>query len=199
MFPRFLVPWESLPVAWNRWDKWWLDLWSGSFFLGVRAVVLHNYKLKHMYMHAEWLSSVQSRWSDAHAIKLLLYSERFWVVSHEAVLFSEPLLKLLRMLDGTCLQWGIWYTYEGMDRARLGIKPYYSSVKEKYLAICDIVDRTHRRWNGLFHSFCLLLYLVFQSVCFHECDCDYRLVAYALNAFKFLIWIVKENSIFSYS
>ncbi|XP_014515271.1 uncharacterized protein LOC106773098 [Vigna radiata var. radiata] len=69
-------------------------------FLSLRSIVMQEDNLKHMFSHSEWLSSMYSRRPDAQAIKSLLYSDRFWKHGHEAVSVSEPLVKLLRMVDG---------------------------------------------------------------------------------------------------
>ncbi|XP_052725423.1 uncharacterized protein LOC108335996 isoform X2 [Vigna angularis] len=88
-----------------------------------------------------------ARRPDAQAIKSLLYSDRFWKHAHEAVSVSEPLVKLLRMVDGDMPAMG--YIYEGMESAKVVIKAYYKGVEEKYLPIWEVIDR---RWNMKLHS-----------------------------------------------
>ncbi|XP_014519423.1 uncharacterized protein LOC106776471 [Vigna radiata var. radiata] len=111
-------------------------------FLSLRSIVMQEDNLKHMFSHSEWLSSMYSRRPDAQAIKSLLYSDRFWKHAHEAVSVSEPLVKLLRMVDGDMPAMG--YIYEGMESAKVVIKAYYKGVEEKYLPIWEIFDQ---RWN----------------------------------------------------
>ncbi|KAF7810149.1 HAT transposon superfamily [Senna tora] len=116
-------------------------------FLSLRSIVIQEDNLKHMFSHSEWLSSIYSRRPDAQAIKSLLFLDRFWKYAHEAVSVSEPLIKLLRIVDGDMPVMG--YIYEGMERAKVVIKTYYKGIEEKYMPIWDIIDR---RWNMQLHS-----------------------------------------------
>ncbi|KAK4844916.1 hypothetical protein QYF36_026019 [Acer negundo] len=84
---------------------------------------------------------------DAQAIKSLLFLDRFWKSAHEAVSVSEPLVRILRIVDGDMPAMG--YIYEGIERAKLVIQAYYKGVEEKYVPIWEIIDR---RWNIQLHS-----------------------------------------------
>ncbi|KAJ9129249.1 hypothetical protein P3X46_033946 [Hevea brasiliensis] len=96
-----------------------------SNYLSLRAIVIQEDNLKHMFSHSEWLSSIHSRRPDAQVIKSLLFQDRFWKFAHEAVSVSEPLVKILRIVDG--------------DMPAMG----------KYMPIWDIIDQ---RWNIQLHS-----------------------------------------------
>ncbi|KAK9143314.1 hypothetical protein Syun_012714 [Stephania yunnanensis] len=111
-------------------------------FLTLRSIVIQEDNLKHMFSHTEWLSSVYSRRPDAQSVKSLLYSEKFWKLAHEAVNISEPVIKVLRVVDGDMP--AIGYIYEGIERAKIQIKAYYKGVEGKYLPIWEIIER---RWN----------------------------------------------------
>lgn len=113
-----------------------------SDFLCLRAIMVHEENLKRIFSHNEWLSSIYSRHPDAQAFKSLLYSERFWRSAHEVVNVWEPLVKVLRIVDGDMPAMG--YLYEGIERAKITIKLYYKGIEEKYLPIWEIIDR---RWS----------------------------------------------------
>lgn len=115
-------------------------------FLSLRSIVIQEDNLKHMFSHTEWLSSVYSRRPDAHAVKSLLYSERFWKSASEVVSVSEPIVKILRIVEGDMPAMG--YIYEGVEKAKIVIKTYYNGIEEKYTPIWEIIDR---RWNMQFH------------------------------------------------
>ncbi|KAK4260461.1 hypothetical protein QN277_003567 [Acacia crassicarpa] len=116
-------------------------------FLSLRSIVVQEDNLKNMFSHTEWSSSIYSRRPDAQAIKSLLFLDRFWKYAHEAVSVSEPLIKILRMVDGDMPAMG--YIYEGIERAKAVIKSYYKAIEEKYKPIWDIIDK---RWNMQLHS-----------------------------------------------
>ncbi|XP_050226330.1 uncharacterized protein LOC126676215 [Mercurialis annua] len=116
-------------------------------YLSLRAIVIQENNLKNMFSHPEWLSSMHSRRPDAQIVKSLLYQDRFWKFAHEAVSISEPLIKVLRIVDGDMPAMG--YIYEGLERAKISIKSYYKGIEDKYMPMWEIVDR---RWNVQLHS-----------------------------------------------
>ncbi|KAL3753580.1 hypothetical protein ACJRO7_000913 [Eucalyptus globulus] len=111
-------------------------------FLSLRSIVIQEDTLKHTFSHMQWFSSDYSRFPDAQAFKSLLHSERFWKSAHEVVSVSEPLIKILRMVDGDMP--AIGYLYEAVERAKISIKEYYKGVEERYIPIWNIIDH---RWN----------------------------------------------------
>lgn len=118
-----------------------------THFISLRSIVIQEDNLKHMISHADWMSSTYSRRPDAQAIKSLLCLERFWKSAHEVVSVSEPLVKLLRVVDGDMPAMG--YIYEGMERTKMAIKVFYKGCEEKCMAILEIIER---RWNMQLHS-----------------------------------------------
>ncbi|KAI3933530.1 hypothetical protein MKW92_033690 [Papaver armeniacum] len=118
-----------------------------THFLSLRSIVVEEDNLKHMFSHTDWLSSAYSIRHDAQAIKSLLYLDKFWKLAHEALNVSDPLVKVLRIVDGDMPAMG--YIYEGIDRAKVQIKAYYNGIEGKYKPIWDIIDE---RWNMQFQS-----------------------------------------------
>ncbi|KAF9689464.1 hypothetical protein SADUNF_Sadunf01G0094900 [Salix dunnii] len=116
-------------------------------YLSLSAIVIQEDNLKNMFSHSECLSSMHRIRPEAQAIKSLLYQDRFWKSAHEAVSVSEPLIKILRIVDGDMPAMG--YIYEGIERAKAAIKGYYKGIEEKYMPIWEIIDR---RWNLQLHS-----------------------------------------------
>nr|XP_043629296.1 uncharacterized protein LOC122600617 [Erigeron canadensis] len=113
-----------------------------AIFLTLKLLINQEDNLKNMFYGAEWVSPTHSRQPDSEAFKSLLYSIRFWKSANEAVSVSEPLVKLLRILEGDMPAMG--HIYAGMERAKMAIKAYYNDVGEKYMPIWEIIDR---RWN----------------------------------------------------
>lgn len=116
-------------------------------FLSLRFLVLHEENLKNMVSHTQWMGSNFSSRPDVQLIRSMLNVEQFWSSAREVVSVSEPLVKLLRILEGDMPAMG--YLYEGIQRAKIGIRAYYTDVAEKYLPIWDIIER---RWNNQLHS-----------------------------------------------
>ncbi|XP_031503572.1 uncharacterized protein LOC116266472 [Nymphaea colorata] len=116
-------------------------------FLSLRAMVVHEDCLKHMFSHSDWMTSIYSKRPDGQAVKSLVYLDRFWKAAHEAINLAEPLMKVLRIVDGDMPAMG--YIFEGIERAKLLIKAYYKGIEEKYVPIWEIIDR---RWCMHQHS-----------------------------------------------
>ncbi|KAL0331407.1 UNVERIFIED_CONTAM: hypothetical protein Sangu_1686200 [Sesamum angustifolium] len=98
-------------------------------FLSLRFLVFQENNLKHMFSHAEWLASSASRRPDAQLIKSMLNAEQFWSSAREAVCMFEPLVKVLRIVQGDMPAMG--YLYEGMEKAKISIKAYYNGIVER--------------------------------------------------------------------
>ncbi|XP_059069812.1 uncharacterized protein LOC131859778 [Cryptomeria japonica] len=71
----------------------------------------------------------------------------FWILGDEIVKFVKPLVVLLRVADGEKPTMG--YIYEGMDRAKEGIKSVYEGDESKYGPIWEIIDS---RWHHQLHK-----------------------------------------------
>lgn len=65
----------------------------------------------------------KSRTEDGRAIVRLVYLDSFWEGMEEVCSISEPLVKVLRLVDGD--KPTMPYLYEAMDRAKEIIRSYY--------------------------------------------------------------------------
>lgn len=113
-----------------------------SDFLCLRVIVVHEENLKCIFSHNEWLSSIYSRHTEAQTFKSLLFSERFWRSAHEVINVWEPLVKILRIVNGDMP--AIGYLYEAIEKAKIMIKMYYKGIEERYLPVWEIIDH---RWS----------------------------------------------------
>jgi hypothetical protein len=82
------------------------------------------WEVKRMFLSYEWHAISFSHKLEGEAIcKLVSYQERFWVGVEEVCTISEPLVKVLRLVDGD--KPAIGYLYAAMDRAKESICAYY--------------------------------------------------------------------------
>ena len=100
-------------------------------------------KLQKMFASDEWNSSQWVRKKDGKDTKKKVNDPRFWKRAAEIVKIAEPLVKVLRLVDGEKLAMG--YIYEAMDQAKEQIRATYKDRVSKYGPIWDIIDR---RWNN---------------------------------------------------
>jgi hypothetical protein len=79
-----------------------------------------------------------------------VYSDSFWEGVEEVCSVAEPLVKVLRLVDGDKPVMG--YLYEAMDKAKESIRAYYEGKGtpgfNRQMMIWDLIDS---RWTGMLH------------------------------------------------
>ena len=79
-------------------------------------------------------------------MKRKVKEEIFWKKAAEIVKLAEPLVKVLRLVDGERLAMGL--IYEAMDQTKEQIRATYMDRVGKYGPIWAIIDQ---RWNNQLH------------------------------------------------
>ena len=95
-----------------------------------------------MFSCDEWNASPWSKNAVDKDVVDKIYKKTFWKRAEEIVIFSEPLVKVLRMVDSDKLAMG--FIYEAMDQAKEAIKEAYGGKRQKYMPLWRIIDE---RWN----------------------------------------------------
>ena len=72
-----------------------------------------------------------------------VYDKRFWLKAGEIVLFSEPLVRVLRMVDSDKSAMG--FVYEAMDQVKEQIKAAYGDKRQKYIPLWRIIDEIWKK------------------------------------------------------
>jgi hypothetical protein len=85
-----------------------------------------------MFLSNEWVACVYSTKQDGQAIpQLLRHDQRFWSGVGEVCTISEPLVKVLRLVNDEKPVMG--YLYEAMDKAKEAIYRCYENKGEEGL------------------------------------------------------------------
>ena len=92
------------------------------------------------------LQLLDSHKQDGKDTKKITKSSSVWKRAIEVVAITEPLVKVLRLVDGEKLAMG--YIYEAMDQTNEQIKATYKDRVAKYGPIWEIIDRI---WNNQLH------------------------------------------------
>jgi len=92
-------------------------------FITLQSLLKCQFELKQMFVYDEWRDCRYSRREDGKAIARLVYLDSFWEGMEEVCSISEPLVKVLRLVDGD--KPTMPYLYEAMDRAKEAIRSYY--------------------------------------------------------------------------
>jgi hypothetical protein len=115
-------------------------------FLTLQSMIDQKANLRKMFSCDEWNASQWSKKVEAKEIVEKVFEKSFWKRAEEIVLFSAPLVKVLRMVDGDKPAMG--FVYEAMDQAKEAIKEAYQGKRQKYLPLWRIIDE---RWNKQLH------------------------------------------------
>ncbi|XP_057814872.1 uncharacterized protein LOC131028577 [Cryptomeria japonica] len=116
-------------------------------FITLQSMLRCKMALRRMIVGEEWSSSSYAATPAGKDMADCIFDERgFWSPCDEIVKFVKPLVVLLRVADGEKPAMG--YIYEGMDRAKEGIKSIYAGDESKYGPIWQIIDK---RWHHQLH------------------------------------------------
>lgn len=117
-----------------------------THFLTLQSMISQAKNLQKMFSCDEWNASQWSRKQDGKDTKKKVNDATFWKKAIELVKIVEPLVKVLRLVDGESLAMG--YIYEAMDQAKEQIRAAYKDRVAKYGPIWKIIDH---RWNNQLH------------------------------------------------
>eukprot|EP00253_Pinus_taeda_P027736 PITA_27736 len=117
-----------------------------NHFLTLQCFNGQHKNLLKMFSSEEWFESRWAHRQDGKDTKKKVFDNYFWKRSVELVKITEPLVKVLRMVDGEKLAMG--YIYEAMDQAKEQIRATYKDRLVKYGRIWEIIDN---KWNNQLH------------------------------------------------
>lgn len=117
-----------------------------THFLTLQSMLSQNRNLQKLFSSDEWNQSQWSHKPEGKELKKKVNEESFWRKAAKIVKLVEPLVKVLRLVDGERLAMG--FIYEAMDQAKEQIKRQYKDKVAKYGPILAIIDE---RWNNQLH------------------------------------------------
>ncbi|XP_042493873.1 uncharacterized protein LOC122073359 [Macadamia integrifolia] len=109
-----------------------------SNFLMLQSIVEVEEKLRLLVASADWRSLRNSKSVEADRVVYTIQRESFWNDLKEILRFMEPIIRVLRLVDGDGATSG--YLYEAMERAREILEKRYE-VDHRYNQILDIFDK----------------------------------------------------------
>ena len=141
-------------------------------FITLQSLLRCQFELKQMFVSDDWRACRYSRRPDGRAIEKMVYSETFWRGVQEACAVSEPIVKVLSLVDGE--KPAMPYLYEGMDRAKEAIRSYYadkgSAGLNRQMMLWDVIDS---RWTGMLHRPIHAATLFLNSAFLYKCSFDF--------------------------
>ena len=137
------------PLNWLRKRPGWTEIIRpgatrfGTAFIALQSLYNHKEDLQAMVISSEYKKMLKV--GNAVECRDIVMNENFWKNSLITVKVMTPLLKLLRLLDSDEKP-AIGYVYDGMRRARKGVKELFKKKKELYKPYTNIIDR---RWDRM--------------------------------------------------
>jgi hypothetical protein len=100
-------------------------------FLSLQSLLNKYQALRHMFCSQRWLFWKENTKQNAVVVKVSPFKDNLWEKVIEVVSMIEPLVKVLRIMDGDKPL--MEYIYENMDKAKEAIKTFYKGDSSKYL------------------------------------------------------------------
>eukprot|EP00253_Pinus_taeda_P032196 PITA_32196 len=138
------------PCATHCLDLLLEDMGKLSF---IKEVVNMARSIPKFICNHAFVLSLMRRYSgrqDRRAIAKVVYSDTFWHGVEEACPVSEPIVKVLKLVDGE--KPTMAYLHEAMDRAKEAIRSYYAhkgfAGLDRHMMLWDVIDS---QWTRMLH------------------------------------------------
>ncbi|KAL4620036.1 hypothetical protein ACB092_06G125300 [Castanea dentata] len=118
-------------------------------FLSLQCLTKFKKELRQMFTCDQWVESRYARdVMGKEVAALVLEDKEFWLQCQQIVKISEPLVRVLRLVDGDEKP-SMGYLYEAMDKAKENIKARLKNKISAYIPFTSVIDA---RWDKQLHS-----------------------------------------------
>uniref|UniRef100_A0A2N9IKD5 BED-type domain-containing protein n=1 Tax=Fagus sylvatica TaxID=28930 RepID=A0A2N9IKD5_FAGSY len=118
-------------------------------FLSLQCFIKFKKELRQMFTSDEWVESAYAKSVVGKEVsKIVLEDHEFWSQCHHIVKITEPLVRVLRLVDGDEKP-AMGYLYEAMDRANEEIKVRMKHKVSLYGPYVQVIDA---RWDKQLYS-----------------------------------------------
>ncbi|XP_075669714.1 uncharacterized protein LOC142639412 [Castanea sativa] len=118
-------------------------------FLSLQCLSKFKKELRQMFTCDQWVESRYVRdVMGKEVAALVLEDKEFWLQCQQIVKISEPLVRVLHLVDGDEKP-SIGYLYEAMDKAKENIKARLKNKISTYIPFTSVIDA---RWDKQLHS-----------------------------------------------
>ncbi|KAL4615700.1 hypothetical protein ACB092_07G145200 [Castanea dentata] len=118
-------------------------------FLSLQCLSKFKKELRQMFTCDQWVESRYARdVMGKEVAALVLEDKEFWLQCQQIVKISEPLVRVLRLVDGDEKP-SMGYLYEAMDKAKENIKARLKNKISAHIPFTSVIDA---RWDKQLHS-----------------------------------------------
>eukprot|EP01018_Ginkgo_biloba_P023940 Gb_40224 [translate_table: standard] len=125
------------------------DTKFATYYITLNRVVEEKASLRLTVCSIEWEKSPISKTSKGKLMEEIILSSNFWD-SAQRVLHVEPIVEMLRLVDGDTPCMG--FIYEGMERCKEAIAKVFNNVIDDYKLIWNIVDFRWKMMHSPLHA-----------------------------------------------
>eukprot|EP00253_Pinus_taeda_P021505 PITA_21505 len=115
-------------------------------FISLQSLLNSMWDVKRMFLSDQWHLTVSRKLEEEVVCRLVSYQENFWAGVQEVCTVTEPLVKVLRLVDGEKPAMG--YLYEAMGRAKESIRTYYDDKGDEGFQKQLLWEVINERWNN---------------------------------------------------
>nr|XP_023886458.1 uncharacterized protein LOC111998598 [Quercus suber] len=118
-------------------------------FLSLQCLTKFKKELRQMFTCDQWVESQHARDVIGKEVAAIVLEDKdFWLQCQQIVKISEPLVRVLRLVDGDEKP-SMGYLYEAMDKAKENIKARLKNKISAYIPFTSVIDA---RWDKQLHS-----------------------------------------------
>ena len=136
-------------LSWLRKREGWIEILRPgatrftTTFIALKSLHDHKHDLQALVTSKFFVDSRYSNDNKSRVVVSIILDHKFWNDCFIIVKLMAPLVRLLRIVDGDERP-SMGYVYEGMYRARLGIKKLFNHNKRLYKPYTNIIKQ---RWD----------------------------------------------------
>ena len=136
-------------LSWLRKREGWIEILRPSAtrfattFIALKSLHDHKHDLQALVTSKFFVDSRYSNDNKSRVVVSIILDHKFWNDCFIILKLMAPLVRLLRIVDGDERP-SMGYVYEGMYRARLGIKKFFNHNKRLYKPYTNIIKQ---RWD----------------------------------------------------
>ena len=116
-------------------------------FIALQSILAHKDELRAMVTSREWVSSAYAKDSKGKKFVESVLDSLFWEECAIIVRMSEPLIRVLRMVDGDDRP-SMRYLYDAIHHAKEEMMRRFQKRKARVKPFIDIISN---RWDGQFY------------------------------------------------
>ncbi|XP_028796952.1 uncharacterized protein LOC114752370 [Neltuma alba] len=140
---------HTIFLSWLRKRPGWKEIVRpgatrfATTFITLHSIYLHKHDLQALAIDKHFVDHKLARTEAGRTFSAIVLDNRFWNECYQVVKIVSPLMRLLRIVDSDEKP-SLPYVYEGMQRAKNGIKEIFQRNKELYKPYTNIIQA---RWD----------------------------------------------------